>query len=164
MAIVFFLGILILDQIAKLYVRLHFMPGESVPVIPHIFHFTYVLNPGAAFGMFAHARWFFIVAGVALVVLAVLAYPRLRREAPMIRYGALALVAGALGNLIDRIATGLVVDFFDLRIWPVFNIADIAICAGVFCMILAILFPNRFGKGEIGGLGRIEGFGRRSLR
>ena len=165
MAVLFFFGILVLDQLAKWYVRTNFVPGESVPVIPHIFHLTYVLNPGAAFGMFAHARWFFVVAGVALVVLSIVAYPRLRREATMLRYGALALVAGALGNLIDRILTGLVVDFFDLRIWPVFNIADIAICVGVFCMILAILFPNQFGKGEIGGLGRIEGFsGRRTFR
>ena len=165
MAILFFLSILVLDQLAKWYVRMNFVPGESVPVIPHILHFTYVLNPGAAFGMFAHARWFFILAGAALVLLSIAFYPRLKREAPMMRYGALALVAGALGNLIDRIATGLVVDFFDLRIWPVFNIADIAICAGVFCMMLAILFPNRFGSGEISSLGRIEGFGgRRSLR
>ena len=164
MAALFFLGILVLDQLAKWYVRLHFLPGESVPVIPHVFHLTYVLNPGAAFGIFSHARWFFVIAGIALLVLAVALYPRLRREAPMLRYGALALVAGALGNLIDRILTGLVVDFFDLRIWPVFNVADVAICAGVFCMMLAILFPNRFGKGEIGGLGRIEGFGRGRLR
>lgn len=158
MAAIFFLGILVLDQMAKAFVRLNFMPGETLPIIPHVFHITYVLNPGAAFGMLANARWFFVAAGVALIVLSAFAWPRLRREAPMLRYGALALVSGALGNLIDRIATGLVVDFFDLRIWPVFNIADIAICGGVFCMILAILFPSRFGAGEMGSLGRIEGF------
>ena len=78
----------------------------------------------------------------------------------MLRYGAVALVAGAVGNLIDRITTGLVVDFLDLRIWPVFNIADIAICCGVACMILAILFPTIFGGEEKSGpLGRIEGWG-----
>lgn len=160
MAIVFFFGILALDQLVKAFIRMTFLPGESLPVIPHVFHITYVLNPGAAFGIFAHERMFFIAAGALLLVLAAFFYPRLRGEAPMLRYGAVALVAGAVGNLIDRITTGLVVDFLDLRIWPVFNIADIAICGGVACMILAILFPTRFGgESKAGPLGRIEGWG-----
>lgn len=160
MALIFFLGILALDQLVKACIRMTFVPGETLPVIPHVFHITYVLNPGAAFGIFAHERMFFIAAGALLLVLAAAFYPRLKGEAPMLRYGALALVAGAIGNLIDRVTTGLVVDFLDLRVWPVFNIADIAICGGVACMILAILFPTRFGgEAKAGPLGRIEGWG-----
>lgn len=144
MEAVLFLGILIADQAAKAYIRAAFQPGESLPVIPHIFHITYVLNPGAAFGIFSDQRGFFILAGLLLFALAIYFFPRLRREGRLLRCSAAALLAGAAGNLIDRIATGLVVDFFDFRIWPVFNIADIAIVGGVIGMMLVILFPQRF--------------------
>ena len=60
----------------------------------------------------------------------------------MLHYGTVAMAAGAIGNLIDRIRTGLVIDFFDFRIWPVFNVADIAIVLGVIAMIYAILFQS----------------------
>lgn len=148
MTAVFFFAILVCDQAAKAYIRMTFQPGESLPVIPHIFHITYVLNPGAAFGIFSNQRTFFILAGILLFGLAIYFRPRLKREGRMLRYSAAALLAGAAGNLIDRIASGLVVDFFDFRIWPVFNLADIAIVCGVIGMMLVILFPARFDAGR----------------
>ena len=116
------------------------LPGMSIPVIRDIFHITFVLNPGAAFGILANQRFFFIAIGVAILVAAMYFYPRLRRQDVWIRYGTALLLGGAAGNLIDRIRYGLVIDFFDFRIWPVFNIADIAIVVGVGCIIYAILF------------------------
>ena len=83
-------------------------------------------------------------AGVLLFCLAVHFYPRLRREGRWLRFSVASLLAGAAGNLIDRITSGLVVDFLDFRIWPVFNLADIAIVGGVIGMMLVILFPARF--------------------
>lgn len=144
MTVVFFFVILFCDQAVKAYIRSSFQPGESLPVVPHVFHITYVLNPGAAFGIFANQRLFFIAAGVLLFCLAVYFYPRLRREGRWLRFSVASLLAGAAGNLIDRIASGLVVDFLDFRIWPVFNLADIAIVGGVIGMMLVILFPARF--------------------
>lgn len=140
MALALFALILAVDQLTKYAISTVFLPGESLPVVPHIFHITYVLNPGAAFGMLPQAHWFFVLAAAALI-LAFLAYHRrLKKEPTAFYYGCVAMLAGAVGNLIDRIRQGLVIDFFDFRIWPVFNVADIAIVLGVAGMIFAILF------------------------
>ena len=138
-----FLGIIVIDQMAKLVIKSNMSLGESVPLIPQIFHFTYVLNPGAAFGILENQRGFFIVVGVCVLLATAFFYPRLKGQDPWLRYGSMSLLGGAVGNLIDRIYNGLVVDFFDFRIWPVFNIADIAIVGGVGCMLYAILFRSK---------------------
>ena len=92
MAVVFFIVILFCDQAVKVYIRSSFLPGESLSVIPHVFHITYVLNPGAAFGIFANQRAFFIAAGVLLFCLAVYFYPRLRREGRWLRFSVASLL------------------------------------------------------------------------
>ena len=97
---------LLLDQWTKYYIMNHFMLGESLVVIPNVFHLTYIINRGAAFGMLANQRWFFLL-----------------------------LVSGAIGNGIDRYMLHGVVDFFDFRIWPIFNVADIGICVGVALVV-----------------------------
>ena len=135
-----FFGVLVLDQLVKGLIQVSCLPGESIPVIKGIFHITYVLNPGAAFGLLENQTWFFILAAAAISLAFVWYYPRLRRECGFLHYGCVAMVAGAIGNLIDRIKMGLVVDFLDFRIWPVFNLADIAIVLGVISMVYAILF------------------------
>ena len=126
------IGILvfIIDQLVKHLVVSTMHLGQSFPVLKGIFHITYVLNPGAAFGMLEHQRWFFIVVALAAVLLGVVFYRKLQQESILMRSGAGLLLGGAVGNLADRIQSGLVVDFLDFRVWPVFNIADIAICAG----------------------------------
>ena len=140
MDILLFLLVILFDQIVKIAVKLSMLPGESIPIVPEVFHLTYVLNPGAAFGILEHQRMFFIFAGLIVMGVAIWIYPRLRRMDNWLHYGMMALLGGAVGNLIDRVANGLVVDFLDFRFWPVFNIADIAIVIGVGCMIYAILF------------------------
>ena len=136
------LAVVVLDQLTKLYVVAHFYVGESVPVIENIFHWTYILNPGAAFGMLEGSRWLFVL--IALAVMTGIWY--MRREiaeyGPWGTYGAALFGGGAVGNLIDRARQGLVIDFFDFRIWPVFNVADIAICVGVGCIIWSILLKE----------------------
>ena len=135
-----FFGVLVLDQLIKGLIQVSCLPGESIPVIEGWFHITYVLNPGAAFGLLENQTWFFILAAAAISLAFIWYYPRLRRECGFLHYGCVAMVSGAMGNLIDRIKTGLVVDFLDFRIWPVFNLADIAIVLGVISMVYAILF------------------------
>ena len=134
------LGIVILDQLTKICIQSSMTLGMSIPVVKDVFHITYILNPGAAFGILENQQVFFIVVGLAIVAAAVYFYPALRKENGWIRYGAALLMGGAVGNLIDRIQNGLVIDFFDFRIWPVFNVADIAIVVGVGCIIYALLF------------------------
>lgn len=136
-----FLGLVILvaDQLVKLYIQASMKLGQSIPVVDDIFHITYVLNPGAAFGILENQRWFFIAICVAIFIGVAVFYKSLRRESAMFRYGLGLLLGGAVGNLIDRMQTGLVTDFLDFRIWPVFNIADIGICVGAVMIVLSLM-------------------------
>ena len=127
--------IVVADQLTKAAVRSHFQPGQSIPLIPSVLHLTYVQNTGAAFGLFrGHPNLFivlsvFIGAGVMLELLR-----RRPRTWPM--DVALSLIlGGAMGNLIDRVWFGSVIDFIDLRVWPVFNLADSAITVGVILLL-----------------------------
>ena len=137
---VLFVGIIALDQFIKAKIIGSMIPGESIPVLQDIFHITYVLNPGAAFGILPNQRIFFLVAGGILLVLAAYFYPKISKKDNLSKLGAISLVSGATANLIDRVQSGLVVDFLDVRGWPVFNIADVAIVCGMFVMVYIILF------------------------
>ena len=127
------------DQAVKLWIASSMRLGQSIPVLAGIFHITYIENPGAAFGLFANQRWMFLGAGAVLLLFAAASYQRIRREGCLTRYGAALLLGGAVGNLIDRVRLGRVIDFLDFRIWPVFNLADIGICVGVGCILYALL-------------------------
>jgi signal peptidase II len=125
------LVILVVDQGIKYLVLTNIATWESIPLIPGVLHLTHVQNPGAAFGLLADWTGLFIVVTLVVVAAAVYYYRWI------VTFGwafqlALALeVGGAVGNMIDRIRFGHVVDFIDLQIWPVFNIADMAIVSGV---------------------------------
>lgn len=133
------LAVVILDQFSKYIVVENMALGESIPIIEEVFHLTYILNPGAAFGMFAHNRLFFIA--IAVIVIGIIIWTRREILASPweVKAGCGLFLGGAIGNLIDRARQGLVIDFFDFRIWPIFNIADIAICIGVGLIIWNLL-------------------------
>lgn len=135
-----FPGVIALDQFSKGLVVKSMVPGESIPIIQNIFHLTYVLNPGAAFGIFSNQRMFLLITGAVLIAATAYFYPLLKKSDAFLQIGAMAILSGAVANLIDRLQTGYVVDMFDFRIWPVFNVADIAIVCGMGLMIYAILF------------------------
>ncbi len=135
------LAVIALDQVSKAYLQANMAPGASVPVIPGVFHITYVLNPGAAFGILEHQRWFFVAVALLLVAVIVYLYPRIPPGYGLLRLGIALQTGGAAGNAIDRLKTGYVVDFFDFRVWPVFNVADMAIVGGVALIVYSLLFP-----------------------
>lgn len=126
---------LLIDQFSKALIKYFLVEGQSVPVIPHIFHLTYIRNPGAAFGLFAHQTIFFIVASVVVLVLALVAIRHVPENRWLFRLSLGLLLGGNGGNLLDRLRSGLVVDFLDLRVWPVFNLADCAIVLGAFLLV-----------------------------
>ena len=138
--ILIWLGALVFvaDRLTILLITTHMTEGESIPVLPNIFHITFVLNPGAAFGMLAHSRSLFLVVGLAALAAVWYFRKEILAEDLAVRAGAALFVGGALGNLWDRFRTGLVIDFLDFRIWPVFNVADIAICTGVALIVLSL--------------------------
>ena len=131
--------VVLVDQATKHFVVQHFAVGESVPVVENIFHWTFILNRGAAFGMLEGSRWLFVV--IALAVIGGVLYLRkeIEQSGVLACMGAALFTGGAVGNLIDRTLRGVVIDFFDFRIWPIFNVADIAICTGVGLIIWSIL-------------------------
>lgn len=137
------LGIIFMDQLSKYIVEENMRLGMSIPVIPDIFHITYILNPGAAFGILENQRWFFVAVALLLLVVVGYFYDRFKRESRMTQWGIALLFGGAAGNLIDRVKTGYVVDFFDFRIWPIFNIADIAIVIGVGLIMISLFFLQK---------------------
>ena len=112
-----------------------FQPGESRPVLHPILWLTYVQNSGAAFGLFKGQHFLFILVSAGVIVWLVrtfLAHPPL---APLSRWACALILGGAAGNLVDRLRFGYVVDFFDLRVWPVFNVGDSAITIGVTLLL-----------------------------
>lgn len=133
------LAVVILDQFSKYIVVENMVLGESIPIIEEVFHLTYILNPGAAFGMFAHNRLFFIAIAVIVIGIIIWARREILASPWEVKAGCGLFLGGAIGNLIDRARQGLVIDFFDFRIWPIFNIADIAICIGVGLIIWNLL-------------------------
>lgn len=134
------MAVVVIDQWSKYYVQTHMSLGMSIPLIPSVFHLTYILNPGAAFGILENQRTFFVIVGLLMIGAVVYLYPRIPANMRLLRLGTGLMIGGAVGNVIDRIQTGHVVDFFDFRIWPIFNIADIAIVVGVSCIIYTLLF------------------------
>jgi len=133
-------AVVILDQLAKYLVQSKMVMGMSIPIVSNIFHITYVQNPGAAFGIFEHRTIFFVIIAVGLFVAALYFYPKIPQGYPALRGGIGLLVGGAAGNLIDRITTGYVTDYLDFRIWPVFNIADMAIVTGVGIIVYMLMY------------------------
>lgn len=134
------LTVLALDQLTKSLVRARLAVGESVPVIDGILSLTHVRNAGAAFGLLQGGRAFFIAAASIVIVGILWALWRLRIRTPLLTAALGLAFGGALGNLIDRIVAGRVTDFFDIHIWPVFNVADIALDVGVALLVVDLLF------------------------
>ncbi len=137
------IGILIavLDQIIKYFVSQYLQPIGSVSVIDNLFSLTYVENNGVAFGMFSDMRWLFVVLTVVLIAF-IVAYMFKKRPKEKIFYISTALIiGGGIGNLIDRIFYGYVIDYLSLSFFPpVCNFADYCITIGTVILMIYLLF------------------------
>ncbi len=140
------IAITVLDQVSKSLVESFFALGESREVIPGLFSLTYLRNPGAAWGILSNYTAH--LTALSLVMLGLIFYFRrsFLTNSWEHRVALGLMVGGIIGNLIDRVKLGYVVDFFDFYIgqshWPVFNIADSAICVGVGMYLLSSLWLN----------------------
>jgi signal peptidase II len=141
-------GVIVLDQITKAVVLSHLAPGTHVDVVDGFVTLTLVMNPGLAFGLLGGvpAGWRWVVAVLSVAALIVLARVALRVLPECGRLDQVAIglfFGGAIGNLIDRLRFGAVVDFVDLHVrgyhWPAFNVADSAITVGVILLALRLV-------------------------
>jgi len=147
--------VLVIDQATKVYIDRTMQLYQSIPVVKGLFSITYMRNKGAAFSFlssFDYRLPFFILVSLVAVVAILVAYRKLRDDQ---RFAALSLaliLSGAVGNLIDRIRLGEVIDFLDVfwqtHHWPAFNVADSAICVGVALLAGDMMLEERRRKKE----------------
>ena len=137
-------AVIVVDQITKALAVRFLSPIPSLPVIPGIFHLTFLRNAGVAFGLFKDHGFpiIFVTFGIVLTLFWVSLRSRDGESGLMVLCLGLIL-GGAVGNLIDRIRTGGVIDFLDFRIWPVFNMADSCITIGAVLMTWMLLRSRR---------------------
>ena len=139
------LAVIALDRWTKQLAVEHLLEGglRSVPVAGEYIRLTYVENRGAAFGMLQDQTTFFVLVGVVVIVVIIASYRQIREPSWTLDLALGLQMGGAIGNLIDRVRYGYVVDFFDLTVWPVFNVADSAICVGVGLLAWNLLFHRQ---------------------
>ncbi len=132
--------IVFIDQLTKYQIRENLELNASIPVINDIFHITYIQNRGAAFSLLMD-KTEFLIAIQMLIVTAILVYllKRRKKDHRLLLLSISLIAAGGIGNLIDRVINGYVVDFLDFRIWPIFNAADISVCVGCGLLISFVL-------------------------
>ena len=135
----------ILDQLTKLLSVKFLMPVYTVPIVKDVLHLTYVENTGAAFGMLKDQRWVFIIIST-VTIIGILLYLYLGFAENMLYGVSVSMIcSGGIGNMIDRLALGYVVDFIDFRLinFAVFNGADSFVCVGAGLLILALILDMK---------------------
>jgi len=135
--------VFILDRLTKILALKALSEGREIRVLPGAFHLTLVLNKGAAFGLFSRMTPVLILFAVISIFCMIVYLGRKRVSDTFQAIGLAMILGGALGNLTDRIFYGYVIDFIDLRVWPVFNVADSFITIGAAVLIINMLFGRR---------------------
>jgi signal peptidase II len=140
-------AVVLLDYITKAYIDSNMSLHESIAVIGGFLNVTYVRNPGAAFSFLASASpgfrsVFFLTVTVLAIILVLYYIAKSKTEEPLMVFALSLILSGALGNFIDRVRLGEVIDFIDVHLgdyhWPAFNVADSAITVGAFIMLFAL--------------------------
>jgi len=149
--------LLLLDILTKYLIQSSFIPGESLSIFGDTFRLTYVLNPRGAFGVSVGSNTFHIITSLVVIAVVVYVFWRGLGASKLVDFSLAAILSGAMGNLIDRIRLGTVVDFADVDFpdidflglymtrWPVFNVADAAISVGMVAIILSLIFSHQHG-------------------
>lgn len=144
---------LVADQVSKVYVDTKMSLYQSIPVIDGLFSLTYLRNRGAAFSFLADASWrlpFFILVSLIAAVVILVSFSKMRDDQKLAQVSLAMIFSGAIGNLIDRVRLGEVIDFLDVywktHHWPAFNIADSLICVGVALIVIDLFKEDKSAK------------------
>ncbi len=150
MIIIAFVIIIVLaavDQLLKAAVVAYLQPVGTITVIPGLLEWKYVENRGAAFGILADQRWIFMALTVIVIVAAGLYLLSRRCKSPFLAVSLSLVIAGGVGNLIDRVVLGYVIDYIYVTFFPfIFNFADCCVCIGAVLFLIYILFLEGKGK------------------
>lgn len=139
--------IIFADQLSKWLVVALLQGKESVYVIPGVLRFTYVENDGAAFGMLDDHRWVFLVLSTVMIIALIFYIVKYKPSSKWVMTSLILIVGGGIGNMIDRVLLGYVIDFIDFCAFPnlwrwVFNIADSAVCVGTFMLSVWLIIDT----------------------
>lgn len=141
------------DQASKVYVDTKMALYQSIPVVDGLFSLTYLRNRGAAFSFLADASWrlpFFILVSLTAAVVILVSFSKMGDDQKLAQVSLAMIFSGAIGNLIDRVRLGEVIDFLDVywktHHWPAFNIADSLICIGVALIVIDLFKGERTAK------------------
>jgi len=154
-------SVVALDQVTKIWVQLHMKLHASKSIIPDVLDLNYIRNPGAAFGILSGSHSFFrlpFLVGISILAIGIILYlfHKMDESEILVPVSLSLVLGGAIGNLIDRIRFGEVIDFISFHYkgfaWPCFNVADIAITTGVFLLTLRMLFLNKGSKEKQEGI------------
>lgn len=143
-------GLVVIDQLLKLWVLRDLQPIGTYPIIQDIFHFTYVENRGAAFGMMAGQKWLLVWVTALCLLLIVLMMITGKVKGLFPLFTLAVILGGGVGNLIDRVYRGFVVDYIHLKVinFAVFNFADICVTCGTLVLVVWIMFFMKDEKTE----------------
>jgi signal peptidase II len=148
-------SVCILDQVVKALIVAMIPVYQTIPVIPGFFNLTHIYNPGGAFGFLSGStsglrHLFFLVSSFVAMGLILFLYAKTPPGQRLLEFGLSLILGGALGNIVDRIRIGKVIDFLDVYLkslhWPAFNVADSAISIGICLFVYHLLFKEMSGK------------------
>lgn len=146
---IFAILIVVLDQVTKYLTVCHISLGQTIPFWDGVFHFTYLQNTGMAFSLLEGGRWFFLVMTLVVFALFAVALKQNWITHPTGLWALAAIFGGAVGNLIDRVRLGYVVDMIEVEFisFPVFNVADcFVVCGAILLIIYAFFFDKPHSK------------------
>ena len=149
LALALTLSVFLTDQVSKRLIQGSLRPGEGIPAIPGVLRISYTRNDGGAFGILGGQSGLLLI-GSAVAVAVVLWMLLQGPPALATALGCGLILGGAAGNLLDRLTTGEVTDYVDLRVWPVFNAADVAIVLGVAALLLVALRQEAGRRSAVG--------------
>lgn len=137
--------LIIVDQLSKWWIVQNFALHEEMVLIPGLFSLFYIQNTGAAWGIFAGKMWFFYIITIVVVGYLIYTFHQYKGNSKVMKWGFSFILAGAIGNFIDRLLNGFVVDMFRLDFinFPIFNVADVCLTVGVALVIIYVLFLEK---------------------
>lgn len=137
--------LVVLDQVIKYFVLIYLKPISTFTVIPHILDLVYVENSGVAFGMFSDLRWIFVIITSIVIIAFIILLIKNAKQSKLFSVAATLIIGGGIGNLIDRLLYGYVIDYLSLSFFPpVCNFADYCITAGTILLVIYLLFYSDF--------------------